>query len=136
MTLTLITAIIGLTSSILLVAYNKYKERKESDRQRQIPIYQEILDATHPVVDALANHKPLPAMGELTQKVATSASTKVLVAYLLFRKACIGNADNKELTESFSDMVMAIREDLGYTETSLTPELRNAIGQSILRDLQ
>jgi len=142
MTATVITAIVGVVSSLLLVTYNKYKERAESNRQRQIPVYQKILEDTRPVIDALVNRKPLPSMSKLTQKVAISASTDVLVSYLVFRKDCLRKSESddavttKELIKDFSDMVMAIREDLGYTEKrQLTPELQNQIGASILRDL-
>ena len=142
MTATVITAIVGIVSSLMIVTYNKYKERAESNRQRQIPVYQKILEDTRPVIDALVNLKPLPSMSKLTQKVAISASTDVLIAYLVFRADCRRKSEGddevttEKLTKDFSDMVMAIREDLGYTEKrQLTPELQNQIGASILRDL-
>jgi hypothetical protein len=142
MTATVITAIVGIVSSLVIVTYNKYKERAESNRQRQIPVYQKILEDTRPVIDALVNLKPLPSMSKLTQRVAISASTDVLIAYLVFRGDCLRKSEGddavttKKLTKDFSDMVMAIREDLGYTEKrQLTPELQNQIGASILRDL-
>ena|SRR5438874_12824595 len=139
MTATLIVALIGTFGSVLVVIVTKYWERTaataQANRERKIPIYEGILKATGPFMAAYLEDKEIPTNPELTQRIATWASTDVLVSYLLFRVECANPTDQKKLVELFSDMVLAVREDLGYKKPrAMNDDLKNAIGSFILTD--
>lgn len=106
----IIVAIIGAIGSLVLAIFAKHKERiaviEQDIRQRKIPIYNEILHATGPLIDAVNNKQELPTTRELTQKVATWASTPVLVYYLLFRAHCEeADPSPDALIEAFTNLV-------------------------------
>ena len=146
MSATIIVAIVGAFGSFALAVFTQHRERleilrkeaairKKEERERKIPIYTKILDATGPIMQSVLNQREPPGTPELTQQVAMWASTKVLVYYLIFRLQCEQDkVTEEELTTSFSEMVLAIREDLEYPDPHMTADQRSAIGTFILAD--
>jgi hypothetical protein len=132
---TILIALIGTFSSVLLVVVTKYKERidaiAQSNRERKIPIYEDILKKAGSI--ATRDNKEMSATSELTQKVAAWASTDVLVLYLRFQYECDHGTGETKWVELFSDMVLAIRKDLGYKRPrNLNDALKNGIGAMVL----
>ena len=135
---TILIALIGTFSSVLLVVLTKYKERTDAiaqaNRDRKIPIYEDILKRAGPIM-ADRDNKEILATAELTQKIAAWASTEVLVLYLHFRSECTNGTSDSKWIEVFSDMVLAIRKDLGYRKPrNLSESLKNGIGAWVLLD--
>ena len=136
----LLVALIGTLSSIVIVVLTKYKERTaaiaQANRDRKIPVYEDILKKALPIAESVRSNSPeKPDTSELTQMVAMWASNEVLVLYLRFRIACENPTDGEKWTVLFSDMMLAIREDLGYMRPcDLNDTVKNGIGAWVLQD--
>ena len=146
-TVTLIVAIIAagatfLTALItfLTVLITKHKERTaaiaQENRLRMIPIYDDILSSIAFTLAAYVNEKVPPRNPALTQKVATWASNEVLKLYLDVFEECrkTDASRDDQLVPLFSDMVLAIRNDLGYKKAHLNDAVKNRIGAGVLLD--
>lgn len=133
---TLVTALI----TFLTVIITKYKERTaaiaQENRQHMIPIYDGILTEIGVILTTYGNGKVPPRNPALTQKVATWASTEVLRWYLLVCEECRnGNAfGNHDLIRMYSELVLAIRNDLGYKKARWTVDVKTHIGAGVLLD--
>ena len=138
MNATLIVALISTFGSVLLLVSTKYLERRavnaQANRDRKIPIYEDIFKAANPVMAAITDNTDVPPAPELTQKVACWASTDVLISYVLFRLAC-EDRDATKVAIAFSDMVLAVRKDLGYRKTRrINDTVKDGIGSFVLLD--
>lgn len=134
----LLVALIGTLSSIVIVVLTKYKERTaaiaQANRDRKIPVYEDILKKALPIAESV-NSPEKPDTSELTQKVAMWASTEVLVMYLRFRIECENPTDGQKWIVLFSDMMLAIRKDLGYKRPrDLNDTVKDGIGAWVLQD--